>query len=106
MHWLDPFLLKFKDEKALSELKEALQSAEQEGFSRIHIQGKDFILKDCEFVWTSSELSKAARLLGAQEEGKRSHAWYLEDKSRMRRVDLPTFAEALKRELKWRGDEF
>lgn len=105
MHWLDPFVLNFRDEKALPKLKEALKHLEQEGLSRIHVQGKDFILKDCEFVWAATSLSNAARLLGG-DETETKYAWYLEDKARMRKTDLPTLAEALKRELKWRLDDF
>jgi hypothetical protein len=104
MNWLDPFFMRFRDEKALPFLKETLETAQKEGLARIHVQGMDFILKDCELVWLPSQLSQAARLLGASEEAS-NHAWYLQDPLRKRKIDLPTIAQAMSREFKWKSDE-
>lgn len=104
MNWLDPFLVKFRDPQALPSLQETLVRVQTEGLSRIHIQGVDFIFKDCQFVWLPSQISQAARLLGASVD-ELSHAWYLQDTLRQRKIDLPTLSQFIQRELKWRSDE-
>lgn len=104
MNMLDPFFTRFRDEKALPFLQEALELVQKEGLNRVHVQGMDFILRDCEFVWLPSQLSQAARMLGAEEETL-SHAWYLQDPMRFRKIDLPTLAQTIQRELKWRADD-